>query len=251
MHKDLDFKIIRPGKPLSDFVHSFWYLHNGSNESIETTGLPDGLVDLSLSRSAAVPFRVTQLGGLTQYEQATIPPQCLIFCTSFKLPAVEYLFQEPVSGILNSGRVLPGDYWGYTEDDLGDFDQFVEKTSRRITELLPAQMDERKRLLFGLIYETAGAISVKELSEKVFWSSRQINRYFNTQFGISLKAYCNILRFRNSLDQIVKGDLFPEDGFFDQNHFIKEVKKFSGVAPKELLKNKNDRFILLSALKGR
>lgn len=251
MHKHLDFRIVRPDKPLSDFVHSFWYLHNRSDDAIETIGLPDGLVDLSLSRSANVPFRITQLGGLTQYEQATIPPQCLIFCASFKLPAVEYLFQEPVAGILNSGRVLPEGYWGLMEDDLGNFDLFVEKVSLKVRELLPAQMDERKRLLFQLIYETAGSVSVKELSEKVFWSSRQINRYFTTQFGISLKAYCNILRFRNSLDQIVQGDLFPEDGFFDQNHFIKEVKKFAGVAPGELSKNKNDRFILLSALKGK
>ncbi|MGE8425120.1 MAG: AraC family transcriptional regulator, partial [Sphingobacterium siyangense] len=74
------------------------------------------------------------------------------------------------------------------------------------------------------------------------------NRYFNQQFGLSLKSYCNILRFRSSLDHIAKGKLFPEEHFFDQTHFIKEIKKFSGVVPKELLKNKNDRFILLSSL---
>jgi AraC-like DNA-binding protein len=99
-----------------------------------------------------------------------------------------------------------------------------------------------------LIYSSNGSLSVKELSEKVNWSSRQINRYFNEQFGISLKTYCNILRFRASLPHIKKGKLFPELNFTDQNHFIKEIKKFSGVVPKELSKNQNDRFILLSAL---
>jgi AraC-like DNA-binding protein len=89
---------------------------------------------------------------------------------------------------------------------------------------------------------------VKELADKVFWSSRQINRYFNEQFGISLKAYCNILRFKNSLHHIKDGQLFPDLDFADQAHFIKEVKRFSGVVPKELFKNRNDRFILLSAL---
>jgi AraC-like DNA-binding protein len=91
-------------------------------------------------------------------------------------------------------------------------------------------------------------MSVQELSEKVYWSARQINRYFNLQFGVSLKVFCNILRFRMSLEHIAHGQLFPELNFTDQNHFIKEVKKFSGAVPKELFKNQNDRFILLSAL---
>ncbi|HEY2349392.1 MAG TPA: AraC family transcriptional regulator, partial [Puia sp.] len=73
-------------------------------------------------------------------------------------------------------------------------------------------------------------------------------RYFNQQFGISMKAFCNILRFRASFQHLKDGKLYPEQNFTDQNHFIKEVKKFSGVVPKDLSKNKNDRFILLSAM---
>ncbi|HVZ98423.1 MAG TPA: AraC family transcriptional regulator [Chitinophagaceae bacterium] len=249
MDNDLEYKIIRPDKSLADFVESFWFLHNPSDCSKETTGLPDGLIDVSLSKSAAAPFRIVQLGGLTQYEQATIPANCLIFCISFKLPAVEYIFREPIADIVNSGRILPDGFWGFSENDLQDFDLFVEKATQKIQSLLPEEMDERKRKLFELIYATNGAITVKELSEKVFWSSRQINRYFNQQFGLSLKAYCNILRFRASLNHIAHGKLFPEENFADQTHFIKEIKKFSGVVPKELSKNRNDRFILLSAIK--
>jgi AraC-like DNA-binding protein len=92
-------------------------------------------------------------------------------------------------------------------------------------------------------------MSVQLLSERVHWSSRQINRYFHQQFGLSLKAYCNILRFRASLEHIVRGKLFPELNFSDQTHFIKEIKRLSGVVPKELSKNENDRFVLLTVLK--
>ncbi len=79
--------------------------------------------------------------------------------------------------------------------------------------LIKPNIDIRKRKLFELIYSSKGSISVKELSEKVFWTSRQINRYFNQRFGISLKAYCNILRFRESLHHIKEGELFPEIKF--------------------------------------
>lgn len=249
MDNDLEYNIVKPGKPLSDFVESFWFLRNHSGSDKETTGLPDGLIDVLLSRSTAAPFRIVQLGGLTQHEQATLPAGCVIFCISFKLLAVEYIFREPVANILNSGKLLPDDFWDFNENDLNSFDLFCKKASQKIQSLLPKAIDERKRKLFELIYAANGAITVKELSEKVFWSSRQINRYFNQQFGISLKAYCNILRFRASLEHIAQGKLFPEENFSDQTHFIKEVKKFAGVAPKELSKNKNDRFILLSAIK--
>jgi AraC-like DNA-binding protein len=249
MENDLEYKIIKPDKLLSDFVECFWFLHNRSGSNRETIGLPDGLIDISLFKSAAEPFRIVQLGGLTQHEQATIPANCLIFCISFKLLAVEYIFGETISNIVNSGKLLPTGFWGFTENDLLDFDFFVEKATQKIQSLLPKEMDERKRKLFELIYATNGSTTVKELSGKAFWSSRQINRYFNQQFGISLKTYCNILRFRVSLEHIAKGKLYPEENFFDQTHFIKEIKKFSGVAPKELSQNKNDRFILLSAIK--
>ena len=246
MDNDLEYKIIKPGKPLSDFVDSFWFLHNQSDSKKETTGLPDGRIDLSLFKSATEPFSIVLLGVGTQYAQATIPGNTLMFVVSFKLLAVEYIFRETIADIADSGKILPADFWDFNADDLGNFDNFCEKASEKIQSLLPKEMDERKRKLFELIYATNGAITVKELSEKVFWSSRQINRYFNQQYGISLKTYCNILRFRASLEHIAQGKLFPKEDFFDQTHFIKEIKKFSGALPKELSQNKNDRFILLS-----
>ena len=249
MDNDLEYKIVTPDKSLSDFVEHFWFLHNQSDDDKNTTGLPDGLIDILLFKSATEPFRIVQLGGLTQHEQAKVPANSLMFCISFKLLAVEYIFGETISDIVNSGKFLPTGFWGFSESDLINFELFVRKATQKIQSLLPKEIDERKRRLFELIYSTNGAITVKELSEKVFWSSRQINRYFNQQFGISLKAYCNILRFRASLEHVAKGKLFPEESFFDQNHFIKEIKRFSGVVPKELSQNKNDRFILLSAIK--
>ena len=246
MDNDLVYKLIKPGKPISDFVDSFWFLHNQSDSNKETTGLPDGRIDLSLFQSATASFQIALLGLGTQYTQATIPANTLMFVVSFKLLAVEYILREPISDIVNSGKFLPADYWFFNADDLNDFDGFCEKASNKIQSLIPKEIDERKRKLFEFIYATKGAITVKELSEKVFWSSRQINRYFNQQYGLSLKTYCDILRFRASLEHIALGKLFPKENFFDQTHFIKEMKKFSGAIPKELAQNKNDRFILLS-----
>ncbi len=48
MDNDLEYKIVKPDQPLSDFVESFWFLQNQSDRDKETTGLPDGLIDVML-----------------------------------------------------------------------------------------------------------------------------------------------------------------------------------------------------------
>jgi AraC-like DNA-binding protein len=248
MDNDIAYKITQPCKPLADFVDSFWCLHNQSEKDKETIGLPDGRIDLMLFQSAQEPFRIVLLGLGTSHTPANIPANTLMFVISFKLLAVEYILREPIADLVNSGKYLANDFWNFNADDLRDFEAFCEKASAKIKSILTTEIDERKRKLFELISATNGANTVKSLSDKVCWSSRQINRYFNQQFGLSLKTHCNILRFRAALEHIAEGQLFPSGNFFDKTHFIKEVKKFSGAIPKELSQNKNDRFILLSAL---
>lgn len=249
MNNDFHYKFILPDKPLADFVENIGMFHNQSDRAKEVVLMPDGRVDLFFMQSESAPFQVTLIGLETVPEERIIQPHTLAFKVSFKPLGIEYILQTSIADILNSAKNLPADFWGFTIDDLSDFDTFHKKITQKTQDLLPTEIDERKRKLFDLIYASNGEIKVEALSEKITWSSRQINRYFNKQFGLSLNAFCKILRFKASLQHIAKGKLFPELNFTDQTHFIKEIRKFSGVAPSELLKNKDDRFILLSVLK--
>ncbi|MGN7758092.1 helix-turn-helix domain-containing protein [Chryseobacterium sp. 22532] len=250
MDNEFYCKFIQPDPSLDSFVENIGMFHNPAVEAKEVVILPDGRVDLFFMRSGAnEPFNVFLIGLETAPEQRSIPSGTFAFAVSFRPLAVEYILHTSIADLINSGKNLPDDFWNLNDDDLKNLETFTLKITEKITELLPQTVDERKHRLFDLIYALNGEMSVKELSEKTGWSSRQINRYFNQQFGLSLKAYCSILRFRASLGHIAEGKLFPELNFTDQTHFIKEIKKFSGVVPKELSRNKNDRFILLSVLK--
>lgn len=250
MSNEFYCKFIKPNLSLDRFVENIGMFHNPTDEPKEVVVMPDGRVDLFFIRSGPDdPFEVFLIGLETAPEQRSIAPGAMAFVISFRPLSVEYILQTSISDILNTARILPDDFWSLTTDDLKDLEKFAKKVSEIVTELIPETVDERKQKLFDFIYFSNGEMSVQELSEQTGWSSRQINRYFNQQFGLSLKAYSNILRFRASLEHISEGKLFPELNFTDQTHFIKEIKKFSGVAPKELSKNKNDRFILLSVLK--
>lgn len=241
MNADFKYRLVTPDNALSDFVYCFSALQNVSRID-DGIIIPNGKVDLFFSLTDDHQFHIGLMGLETQPKPARIQFTSF-FAINFNPLAIEYIFQQPIAGILNSGKELPNDFWGFSMDDLSDFDGFCEKATRKIQSLLPGVIDERKRKLFELIFTSNGEMSVKELSEKICWGERQINRYFKQQFGLSLKSYCNILRFQASLPYIKQGELYPQLNFTDQSHFIKAVKKLSGVSPKELHKNENDRFL--------
>ncbi|ARS35863.1 helix-turn-helix domain-containing protein [Pontibacter actiniarum] len=243
------YQIREPESTLTDFVESFWVLTNRSDKANNIVVLPDGRVDIMFSMSPTEPFHASLIGIESKAEQVVFQAHTTIFAASLKLPAIEFLFDAGIAALLDSARVLPEGFWNIQADDLLDFDSFCAKLNGQLSQVFsPVQHDPRKQKLFHLLYASNGALSVQELSDRACWSSRQINRYFNQYFGLSLKAYCNILRFRASLPQIKEGKFFPERDFADQPHFIREIKKFSGVSPKELSQNKNDRFIQFSLL---
>jgi len=248
MSPTIQYRLLKPAPHLADFVDSFWMLANATGEEQKVTVLPDGRIDIFFSASADEPYRTVMLGLGSVPDENVIRPQSTTFAVSLNLPAVEYLLQTSVAGLLNGGCLLPDGYMDMGPGDLNDFDAFCRKASEKITAMLPASFDERILQLFRLVYASQGNVTVQQVADTVHWGSRQINRYFGRWFGISLKSYCNILRFRASFTHLREGKLFPELNFADQAHFIRDVKKFAGVPPGELGKNKNDRFIQLSTL---
>lgn len=246
--QDLLFQTLPPPPALAEYVESFWQLANRSGAGQPVVIMPDGRVDVFFTYSATEPYHVLLLGLDTQPEAQVIPPHTSICAISWKLLAADYLLPVRLADLPQHACYLPLDYLGVSAADLTDFAGFCGKVAAHIQQLLPAEIDRRKRKLFNLLYATSGTLTIEAYADAAAWSSRQINRYFQQQFGLSLKAYCTILRFRAALPDLKAGKLFPEAHFADQAHFIREIKKYAGVVPKELARNQDDRFIQLSAL---
>jgi AraC-like DNA-binding protein len=245
----LTIKSALPDPSISHFVHSFWALENKTGKNIPSTVLPNGMVDLTMMKMKEGKWQLFLRGIDTMPNQIEIVAGSKIFTAGLKLLAVEYLLGESIKDLLNEGRNVNNDFWQFQDVDVSSLKKFCNKVTRKIKTVSTEKIDIRKRKLFDLIYSSQGSITIKELSEKSYWSSRQINRYFHDQFGISPKAYCNLLRLGASFKHISEGKLSPEQNFTDQNHFIKEIKKYAGVTPKELSRNKDDRFIDITAIK--
>ncbi len=212
--------------------------------------MPDGYFDL-IAEFEDNKLSLVQLTGIwTTPKHLDIPKNKTYIAIRFKLPAAEYLFQRELKSILDASLSLPFHFWHINQFQNHQFEDFVSHTTQHIENLIKhniKEMDNRKLKLFDLVYQQH-IKTVAELADKVSWSSRQINRYFNAQFGFSLKAFLKIVRCKSSYKHLSKGVLYPENGYFDQAHFIKEVRKYTGVTPKELHENKNDRFLQLSTI---
>lgn len=74
---------------------------------------------------------------------------------------------------------------------------------------------------------------------------RKLERMFNKYIGVSANTFLTLNRFHSSLNHLLYNDfsklsdLAFDHGFYDQMHFIKDFKRFTGNTPKNFINNKN------------
>ncbi|MCJ8155733.1 AraC family transcriptional regulator [Chryseobacterium sp. SSA4.19] len=244
----LEYLSLKPDGILQDLVESIWMMRYHADETAESIIVPDGKLDIALLAVENGNFEMF-ISGISTGPVIKPPfPKSTMMVISFHPVAAEYIFKQSFADLKNNRQKLLSGYWGFCKEDLIDFERFYEKACHSIELQFTKETDPRKLRLFELIYSLKGAVTVKKLTQKTGWSSRQMNRYFNHWLGVSLKSYLNIIRFSNSMKQLKSGNFYPELNYGDQSHFIREVKKFSGVKPTILYKNENDRFIQLSMM---
>ncbi len=97
-----------------------------------------------------------------------------------------------------------------------------------------------------IITNTNGKVSVKELSRQSGFSSRWLNTKFIDYLGVSPKNLGSILRFQyyyakliTNPNSIITSKEFYDD-YYDQSHFLKDFKRFTGTSPTGLLNSQND-----------
>ena len=235
---------------LSNFIKCFWEYEN--NEKVEHCILPDGYFYLIAEYEYGILTKLKLTGVWTKPVTVSLPPSTKIFAIRFKLISAEYLFQQEIKSILDKTQLLPTNFLGIDTIKNDSLEQFVSTLSNQINHSIKhlKKIDERKINLFRHIYEGKN-YSVNQLSKIIFWNSRQMNRYFDKQFGFPLKTFLNIVRCNDTYHDIANGKLYSTTKYTDQAHYIKEIKKYTGTTPTKLAENKNDRFLQLSIVNSK
>jgi AraC-like DNA-binding protein len=103
--------------------------------------------------------------------------------------------------------------------------------------------DELVNMAVNLIKQYTGNIKITLLAEKLNISQSQFEKRFRKTVGASPKKFASIVRLKHIIHSSTSTgsnltELGLDSGYFDQAHFIKDFKSFTGETPEQFLKKK-------------
>jgi AraC-like DNA-binding protein len=90
--------------------------------------------------------------------------------------------------------------------------------------------------LISLVKKSESLSSLKSLSEKTGIHYKKLERVFSKYTGYNPKNFSRVIRFYKALQQMKKSShsltgIGLEGGYYDQPHFIRDFKAFTGKSP--------------------
>lgn len=178
--------------------------------------------------------------GFKTFENSVVTGTLLVYFTE---TGFSYFSDLPAHELFNQSISLDNIF------DRNKISETEEKLSAAISgkdrikiieQCLLSQIKERKedkRIVEAvkLIYESNGLIKIKELAQKLFISQSPFEKKFRSLVGASPKKFASIVRFNAVLNDLEKAksltDLCYGYNFFDQAHFIKDFRQYTGNTP--------------------
>lgn len=106
-----------------------------------------------------------------------------------------------------------------------------------INQMTHTEPDKLVTTALALIHKAKGDIRIKELMDQLHISQSPLEKRFRQTVGVTPKKFASIIRLKhviqryNSTSSLT--ELGYEAGFYDQAHFIKEFKTFTGDTPQQ------------------
>ena len=245
----MDFRRIDPPNRLRNILECIWIAESHDPQPVLQKIIPDGFPEIifhfgdpyriKLKDKWELQSRSLLAGQITGHFFLENTGQSSMMGLKFKPAALTNLFEilmhpftdavvdlknhEKLIGLETSVRI-PGNY---------------EMRTQRAIDFL-AGIPELNEQVVGksleLIFKSSGNINVTELCEACSVSERQLERLDKKYVGLSPKVYTRIIRFSRIFDMIKNEDhnwtqLGLEAGFYDQSHFIRDFKAFTGEDP--------------------
>jgi hypothetical protein len=116
---------------------------------------------------------------------------------------------------------------------------FLRKLSEQLT------IDNIVKATIDTLLHTKGNAPINGILKKDLSKRRQLERKFVKQIGISPKQLGKVIRLQSALKMLLNDEnesltnIAYENEYYDQAHFIKDFKEFTGINPKEFLGNEN------------
>ena len=255
----MNHKIFEPQQNLAEWVKCYWTLESTfKNTPLKNTIIPDGTMKLIFH------YKDTYMHHPSDKE-SIILPKCFLIGQLTRPYVVEplgatgsFVVRFQPNGFLPFANIavkeiqntaVPLDkLFGKDGEEIGERILKANSTSERI-ELIETfllrrltnknTIDNIVKSAVDTIINANGQFSVNELSKQNNINRRQLARKFSSIIGLSPKQLSKTIRIQNTLKTLLTKevtsltDLAYENEYFDQAHFIKDFREFTGLTPKE------------------
>jgi AraC-like DNA-binding protein len=102
----------------------------------------------------------------------------------------------------------------------------------------PTTIDSITSTCVEVIFQSRGKLDMEEVADKANINRRNMERRFTTAIGMSPKQLSRVARLQSAVKMLEQNKfsnltaLAYETGYYDQAHFIKDFKEFTGLSPK-------------------
>lgn len=125
-------------------------------------------------------------------------------------------------------------------------DDCLALVSELLLRLLRGQHETHLDLLMDMLYLAPGT-RISDVAEEAGWSLRHFERQFANTYGVSPKFFARVTRLQRVARKLALEPVSSlsssalDAGFFDQSHFVHELRRLAGLSPVELARGVRDR----------
>lgn len=253
------FQNIEPHPLLKGYIERMWVFESSGRMAVDDLKLvvPNGNIKLTVAFRNGIVAAINgqlfvskehsiSLTGLVDVPvildvDEDVPTGTL--CAEFNPQGAYRFFRIPLNDIKNQIHPLK-DIIGTVAKQLEEQISNVESVDGKValfqqfllTQFLQQEADSIYEYSVAKIISSKGKITIKELEKKTGYSSRWLNMKFTEKLGISPKNLSTVIRFKQYYNAVanndelsfMKNDLY--DFYYDQSHFMKEFKRFTGLS---------------------
>lgn len=250
---------VPPAPILRRFIECYWFLRSGGATDLEPQPiLPDGCMELVFN--LGVPFRRCHPDGRSEEQpsrilvgqmdhhvtvRATGPVD--VVGVRFQPSGAHPLFRFSMADLTN--QLVPLEDVVSLPERLGSTSS-MEERKPALDAILSSRFgnagapDSDFERAVSRVVEAEGRISVDTLAADMGVGPRQLERRFRERVGLGPKRFAKVLRFqsvfrRGFLDERPWASLALDCGYYDQAHFIRDFKSFTGRSPSALFSHEN------------
>jgi len=242
-----------------NIIESYWIAENSDPVPLEQKIIPDGFPEIIFHYGDPYLIRLQDqweiqsknlfAGQITKYFYLKNSGISGVLGVKLQPTAVTQLWGIPANGFINKVvdlLTIPEMHSLIKAISLSDNHEEMISTLNQHLQILNA------RFKYGpaekaveIIFDSNGMLSISELTAALYISERQFERIFRRYIGLPPKFYCRIIRFSHIFQCIQKkdntwADVVHQAGFYDQSHFIRNFRSFTGEDPSSYLFEKDN-----------